>query len=87
MGETAPGLEFRIKKVDKSQHCDLKGRLRVECLDVDKYILANNDIKLRMFPLQPKMCLWSDHDNYDYRITILRAGTGDEDFSMYVFSL
>jgi hypothetical protein len=63
-----------VLQVDKSQQCTCKGRLRIECLDVDKYILANTDILLRMFPHEPRFCLWSDQGNFVYRITVTNAG-------------
>ena len=54
----------------------------MECLDVDKYILANTDILLRMFPHEPRFSLWSDHGNLVYRITVVHAGTSFRSFRL-----
>lgn len=52
----------------------MKGRLRIECLNVDKYILAGTDLLIKLHPIDPKKAVITKPlDLSRYYIEIMQA--------------
>ena len=67
------GYQKRKASVARSVPLEMMGKLHLDMLFQDRYLINAVDVKLRLIPQSPKFCLMAGGENPNYKLRILEA--------------